>query len=179
METTLAKRLAPFSLSVLVFVLDQAVKTAVAAVIAPNAVHARFGGDLLWIVHQRNKGVAFSFGEGFPDWLKTLLFVVVASAVLVAVIVYCLRDGSLTRLQRWAAAGIVGGGFGNIVDRVFRADGVVDFISVKFFGLFGLERWPTFNIADSSVVVCGILLVVATIIADRNAARSAKADGKP
>ena len=33
--------------------------------------------------------------------------------------------------------------------------------SFKFYGLFGLERWPTFNVADSAVVVCGILLVVA------------------
>jgi signal peptidase II len=36
---------------------------------------------------------------------------------------------------------------------------VVDFIDVKFFGLFGLERWPTFNLADSTLVVGGILLL--------------------
>ena len=35
-----------------------------------------------------------------------------------------------------------------------------------FYGLFGFERWPTFNVADSSVVVCAILLVVSTIVAD-------------
>ena len=39
--------------------------------------------------------------------------------------------------------GIVGGGLGNLVDRFFRKEGVVDFIDVKFYGLFGLERWPT------------------------------------
>jgi len=35
-----------------------------------------------------------------------------------------------------------------------------------------LERWPTFNVADSAVVVCGILLVISfiqTIIADSKA----------
>ena len=47
-----------------------------------------------------------------------------------------------------------------IIDRIARPDGVIDFLSVKFYGLFGLERWPTFNVADSAVVVCGILLVV-------------------
>ena len=41
---------------------------------------------------------------------------------------------------------------------------MVDFIDVKFYGLFGMERWPTFNVADSAVVVCGILLVVSFLI---------------
>jgi signal peptidase II len=36
----------------------------------------------------------------------------------------------------------------------------VDFVSVKFYGLFGLERWPTFNVADSAVVVAGLALLV-------------------
>ena len=60
--------------------------------------------------------------------------------------------------------GIAGGGLGNLIDRFFRAEGVVDFIDIKFFGLFGLERWPTFNVADSAVVICGILLVISFIV---------------
>ncbi len=54
----------------------------------------------------------------------------------------------------------MGGGIGNLIDRIFRSLRVVDFISVKFYGIFGLERWPTFNIADASLVVSGILLAV-------------------
>ncbi|WP_461252145.1 signal peptidase II, partial [Treponema sp. R8-4-B8] len=65
-----------------------------------------------------------------------------------------------TPIQRWALAGIIGGGIGNIIDRIFRSDGVVDFISVNIYGLLGMQRWPTFNIADSSVVVGCILLLV-------------------
>ena len=45
-----------------------------------------------------------------------------------------------------------------------RAEGVVDFIDIKFFGLFGLDRWPTFNVADSAVVVCGFMLVISFIV---------------
>ncbi len=37
----------------------------------------------------------------------------------------------------------------------------MDFVSVKFYGLLGMERWPTFNVADSAVVL-GALLVAAT-----------------
>ncbi|HOX92234.1 MAG TPA: signal peptidase II, partial [Spirochaetales bacterium] len=71
--------------------------------------------------------------------------------------------GDQPALQGAELAGIIGGGMGNILDRIFRADGVVDFLSVKFYGLFGLERWPTFNVADATVVVCGILLAASTL----------------
>jgi len=45
---------------------------------------------------------------------------------------------------------------------------VVDFIDIKFYGLFGFERWPTFNAADSSVVVCCILLFISIILDSKN-----------
>ena len=51
-----------------------------------------------------------------------------------------------------------------MIDRIFRSLRVVDFISVKFYGLFGLERFPTWNVADSAVVVSVILLLLSFII---------------
>ena len=48
--------------------------------------------------------------------------------------------------------------------RLFRFDqGVVDFISVKFYGIFGMDRWPTFNLSDSFVVVFVILFAISVI----------------
>jgi len=117
-----------------------------------------FNNDFLWIYHVRNKAIAFSLGENIPDFLRPIFFIVVPLLVLGFLLWYYLKSREFTPLQRWAAAGIIGGGIGNIIDRIFRPDGVVDFISVKFYGLFGFERWPTFNIADSSVVVCCIIL---------------------
>ena len=55
--------------------------------------------------------------------------------------------------------------------------GVVDFIDCYFFGILGMERWPTFNVADAVVVVCGILFVLAFILqikSDSHAAASKK-----
>ena len=51
-----------------------------------------------------------------------------------------------------------------MIDRLFRSLRVVDFVSVKFYGLFGLERFPTWNVADSAVVVSVILLLLSFII---------------
>ena len=117
-----------------------------------------FNNDFLWFYHVRNKAIAFSLGENIPNFLKPVFFIVVPVLVLGFLFWYYLKSGEFTRLQRWAAAGIIGGGIGKIIDRIFRPDGVVDFISVKFYGIFGFERWPTFNIADSSVVVCCFIL---------------------
>ncbi|MDR2738667.1 MAG: signal peptidase II [Treponema sp.] len=123
-----------------------------------------FSNDLLWIIHVRNKAIAFSLGNNLPENVRPALFIVLPLLVLAFLGWYYLKTDELTRIQRWAFAGILGGGIGNIIDRVFRPDGVVDFISVKFFGFLGLDRWPTFNIADASVVVCGIFLFLSIIL---------------
>jgi signal peptidase II len=85
--------------------------------------------------------------------------------------VFVYRTKELTTFQRWTVAALIGGGAGNIIDRIFRSDWVVDFISLKVYGLFGFERWPTFNVADSTVVVAGILLIISILFGkkpDRN-----------
>ena len=123
-----------------------------------------FNNGFLQIIHVRNKAIAFSLGSNFPEWIKPVTFVVIPILVLGFLLWYYLKSDEFTRLQRWAAAGIIGGGIGNLVDRIFRRDGVVDFIDIKFYGIFGWDRWPTFNVADSCVVVCCILLFV-TILA--------------
>lgn len=154
----LRRKLAPLVLAAGVLLLDQASKWLIVAHIPLRGTGARFFGDLLRIIHVRNPGIAFSLGRDMPDALRGIFFTLLPIIVIVALVMYYFRSKEFTFLQRWAVAGIIGGGIGNLLDRVFRPEGVVDFIDVKFFGIFGLERWPTFNMADSSVVVCGILL---------------------
>ncbi|MCL2092710.1 MAG: signal peptidase II [Treponema sp.] len=158
--------LLPFSLTALVIALDQASK----AFIVHNwprigtFINDVFNNDFLHIYHVRNKAIAFSIGSNVPDQYRLFLFVLVPVAVLGFLVWYYFKTSDFTPLQRWALAGIIGGGLGNIIDRIFRPDGVVDFVSVKFYGLLGMERWPTFNVADSSVVVSSIILLVTMAI---------------
>ena len=164
MEKINKDKLLPLILTVVVIILDQITKILVCRFIPVNTIGAQFLGDFLRIIHVRNPGVAFSFGAGWSDAARRLAFSVIPLVVLGIVLGVYFRNNEFTKLQRWAISGIIGGGFGNIIDRIVRPAGVVDFIDVKFYGLFGLERWPTFNVADSAVVVCGIMLVISFLI---------------
>ena len=173
-ESTTKRPLGPFFLAAAIILVDQVTKLAVAASIRPGTIAYSAFGDFFWLVHQKNTGAAFSMGDGLAEPLRIVVLIVLPVILMAALCVYYFKTDELTRLQRWALGGIVGGGVGNIIDRIFRADGVVDFLSFKFYGLFGLERWPTFNVADSAVVVCGILLVVAGFFVQPPKARSAE-----
>ena len=107
------------------------------------------GGALLLDV-SRNPGAAFSFAQG-----ATVLF----TAVAVTVVVVILRTARKLRSTPWACSLglLLGGALGNLVDRLFRSPGVgrgavVDFIDFRV--------WPVFNIADSAIVVGGLLAVL-------------------
>ena len=164
------RRLLPLILAPVILLADQASKALAIASLAPGRPH-EVAGDLLRFTLVHNPAIAFSIGHSLPEQLRRPLFLVLPLLVLVFILVYYLRTEDLSRLQRWLVAAVLGGGLANMVDRVFRPQGVVDFVDVKFYGLFGMERYPTFNVADSSVVVAGILLLVSFVGAELRAHR--------
>jgi signal peptidase II len=172
--TNLKEKITPFSLTVFIILADQLTKIFIVKNWPQTGlIRDVFNNGFLWIYHVRNNAVAFSLGENFPDAVKPIAFIVIPILVLGFLVWYYLKSEEFSKIQRWAVAGIIGGGIGNIIDRIFRLDGVVDFISVRIYGLFGLDRWPTFNLADSSVVVCCILLL-ATILITSNKTKKEK-----
>ena len=174
MNKELKSKLWPISLALLVIIIDQITKILVMKNIPLYTIGASFFGDFLRIIHVANTGVAFSVGATWSETARRFLFSLIPLIVIGIVIAIYFRNNTWTKLQRWAIMGIVGGGLGNLVDRFFRAEGVVDFIDVKFYGLFGMDRWPTFNVADSAVVVCGILLVISFFVTSIREAKAEK-----
>ena len=158
----------PFILTLGVVLIDQLTKWLVTVFIPMNGIGASFMDGFLRIIHARNTAIAFSIGTGMSQNFKMIFFSLLPLVILGLIAFYLFKTDTLTHLQRWAACGILGGGAGNLVDRIFRPLGVVDFIDVKFYGLFGLDRWPTFNIADSAIVVCGFLLVISFLSTKKN-----------
>jgi signal peptidase II len=163
------KKALPFSLTALIILFDQITKSYIAGNWPIGTMITDvFNNDLLRIYHVRNKVIAFSLGGGLPEAIRPVVFIALPLIVLMFLCFFYWKSNDFTGLQRWAIAGIVGGGMGNLIDRIFRPEGVVDFISVKFFGILGFERWPTFNVADSSVVVCVLIWLVSLFFTPSN-----------
>jgi len=128
---------------------DQVTK---ALVVADLAVGQRVSviGDVVQVWHAQNRGAAFSLFQG-----GTVVFLVV-SVLSVGLVAYFQR--ALRERSPWlhvVLGMVLGGTLGNLVDRL-RQGYVTDWLSI---GL-GDTRWPTFNIADASVVIgIGILVL--------------------
>ncbi len=159
------RRFLPFILTICIVLFDQITKALVVKNIPLGTVAKSYFGDFLWICHVRNTGAAFSMGADNSAFVRVITLIIIPLA-LMAFIAWEIgaKKSMFNSVQKWFAAGILGGGLGTICDRIFRFDeGVVDFISVKFYGLFGLDRWPTFNVSDSCVVLFVILFAFSVI----------------
>jgi signal peptidase II len=157
-------KLWPLILSAGIILADQAAKLAVLKYV-PRGRGIPVIGDFFRLILVQNPAIAFSIGRGIEAGTRRMLFMLLPLAVItVLFLYYILTRDPLTGFQRWCFGALVGGGLGNYVDRIFRPAGVVDFLDFKFYGIFGLERWPTFNLADATVVVAGILLFVSLLI---------------
>lgn len=114
-------------------------------------------GDVLALRLTFNTGAAFSsFTDGGP------LLGVIAVGVIGAVAF------AMSRTRRWidqiGLALILGGAVGNLVDRIFRGDGVLDGGVVDF---IDLSFWPTFNVADSAITIGVVILIVSSLFVNR------------
>lgn len=156
------ERYRPLLLTLAVAAADQIVKLIVVATLPPERPVSVIG-DVVRLTYVRNTAIAFSIGRSIPDDLRRVLLLILPLAAIVLIAVYYLTSPDLSRLQRWLLAAIMGGGIGNYVDRIARPDGVVDFVDVKFYGILGFSRFPTFNLADSTVVIACILLLATSL----------------
>jgi signal peptidase II len=110
-----------------------------------------------------NQGAGFSFTPGSP--LFNRIFFSVISVAAIAVLTVLIHRETRT-LPLLSFALIIGGAAGNLVDRVVHG-GVTDFIDADFPD-FIMERWPVFNVADSSILIGICLYLVFSLIIDRH-----------
>jgi signal peptidase II len=127
-------------------------------------------GDFFQITFIENPGMAFGYDPGSSFKLYVSLFSLVASVALL-IYLYVARNQSLS--LRISLSFILGGAVGNLIDRMFYGvfygyaplfyGRVVDFLDFDFFHftIFGrtFERFPVFNIADASVTI-GVLILI-------------------
>jgi signal peptidase II len=151
-----------FLVSALVILLDRITKITVAHMLPLGGEHTVIP-KVFWISHVLNTGAAFSlFGDtASPERVRWMLvgFSVVAAVIIVVVL---LRMGRRITGTTLGLALILGGAIGNVYDRI-RHGAVIDFLEVHIVHY----HWPDFNLADSCIVIGGILLVLHSLIAAR------------
>jgi signal peptidase II len=134
-------------IAALVFVGDRVSKAVVEARI-PEQATIPVVPHFFNLIHTRNAGAAFGLFADSPAPWRTFLLIGVSSLLLLMVLVMMWRS----RQFRWgtgvALALIMGGALSNLFDRI-RQGRVLDFLDVYWRDY----HWPTFNLADSAIVV--------------------------
>jgi signal peptidase II len=141
-----------FSIAATILVLDRITKWLVMRKL-PYADEVSIIPGLFQLSHWENTGAAFSmFADSTSPWRTAGL--VSFSAVAVATVLFFLwQRGDKLDTTAVALSLILGGALGNLWDRIAKGT-VTDFLDFYI----GQHHWPPFNIADSGIVVGGILL---------------------
>jgi len=118
---------------------------------------------LFRLVVVMNQGVSFGLLGGerpLPAWLLSG----VAIAVCVGLLLWLRRTDR--RFTGWGIGLVMGGAIGNVIDRA-RWGAVFDFAD------FHVRQWhwPAFNVADSAIVVGVGLMLIDSLLGERQGAR--------
>ena len=104
-------------------------------------------GDVFKLTYVENRGVAFGMFQGM-SWL----FIVITLLLLAVIIFYMFKKRPQSKFFYVTVALIIGGGIGNLIDRIFYGF-VVDYLSLSFFP-------PVCNFADYCITIGVFLLAV-------------------
>jgi signal peptidase II len=150
LHTGLSPRVAAFVAGGAVVIVDQLTKWWAATVLPGDPISLI--GDFLQLRYVTNSGAAFSMLQGSGS-----IIALVAIAVVLFIVIVVRQVPH--RPEAVALGLVLGGALGNLIDRVFRGDGlldgeVVDFVDFSFF--------PAFNAADSAITIgAGLALILA------------------
>jgi signal peptidase II len=157
-------RLRAYGVAALIVALDRFTKTLVETYVSAMDTYRVIPG-FFDIVHSQNRGVAFGiFNDSTSEW-RTAMLIVLSVAAVIFVSAMLWRPERLDRASRWGLALILGGAAGNVFDRIAWGR-VTDFL--EFY--IGSYHWPTFNVADSAIVIGSALLLVELLRPKRQAA---------
>jgi len=141
-----------FLLALSIIAIDQATKAWIEANVPLGGTY--WGSGFLRIIHIQNTGASFGLFQGYTP----VLAVISSLGALVILFAAFMADRIFPFIDNktgMASLGLIlGGTIGNLIDRVSQGY-VTDFIYLSF--------WPTFNVADSSVVVGVIILGIAVL----------------
>ena len=145
-------------LLVLTVACDQTSKRLAAELLHGLGPHHYMGGSVT-LLYSENAGAFLGLGASLESTTRFWLFTVGVSLLLLLFAFKLLRASSSMELVGWSL--IIGGGVGNLLDRLFHDGHVIDFLRVGVGGL----RTGLFNLADAAIVLGLIGLLFAAVAA--------------
>lgn len=119
--------------------------------------------DTIRLQYAENTGAFLSFGSNIPPKARFFIFTILVGIFLFGLLVFQLMSRQMTHLQILAMSLILGGGFGNLIDRIVHNGYVFDFLNVGI----GRLRTGVFNVADMSITF-GVLWFLLLAVKNRN-----------
>lgn len=115
--------------------------------------------DRFILTKVENTGAFLSAGSNLPDFVRAILLTVLPIAVLLYGLYFLFTQKRLSRLMQIGLCFLIGGGIGNVFDRIIYGS-VTDFMHMDFV----LFRTGIFNMADVSIMTgIGLLLTEALL----------------
>lgn len=140
---------------------DQTTKRIAEKVLGDYYMHSYFY-DMFRLQYIQNQGAFLGFGAGFSDLLKFWLFLILPLVFLLSAALFILFSSKLKESQALLIALIIGGGVGNLIDRLL-IGGVTDFLNIGI----GSLRTGIFNIADVAIMAGAIGLFFSELVAPK------------
>ena len=147
----------PVELAIIAIVvaIDQITKEIVRRTLPLHGEPAQIIPGLLDLTHVQNTGAAFGLLNAADFPYKTAVMIAIAGIALVAIAAYATQLGFHERTARVGLSLILGGAFGNLIDRAV-AGHVVDFVDIYW----GTTHFWAFNVADAAITIGAILVLL-------------------
>lgn len=136
-------------------IIDQAIKCGVNSILQYGDGVSIISG-VFSITLLENTGAAFSILR-----TNTLFLILISILALAFIYLFFIKDKKLEEIDIWLYGMLIGGIFGNLIDRIIHGY-VIDYLDFELF------NFPVFNFADMLIVISMILIIIKVIKGDRN-----------
>lgn len=167
--TRLTKKHVVATTLVLAWLLDRVSKGWVSAHLELNQRSGHETSDQsLWLAHGQNPGAVFGWMADWPDPIRNAVFLVTGLLTVWLALSFYRSLAPGDKLNAFALGLVLGGGFGNLMDRLL--DGhAVDFIRLPIW-LGDAGSGPAFNLADL-LIASGVAILLMELLASEGMSR--------